>query len=77
MIRRLIYVTIAFNWDEMVTTQLISIMYMNIAFIIYQGHVKPLEARLYNRIELYNEFLVGCCTFYAFCFTDWVPSKKI
>ena len=76
VLRRLFYVTIAFNLEENVTFQLMLIMYMNIFFVLYQGHIKPLEARLYNRIELFNEFLVGCCTFYALCFTDWVPTKK-
>ena len=50
-------------------------LYMNLFFVIYQGSVKPLNSRFNNQVELFNEYLLGCCSFYALCFTDWVPSK--
>ena len=76
ILRRLIYVTLAFNWDEQVVFQLVPVMLMNTFFLVYQGQIKPLEGRVLNQVELMNEFLVGCCTFYALCFTDWVQSQS-
>ena len=78
IIRRLIFVTVAFNWDDPhIVLQLFAVLYMNIFFVIYQGSVKPLASRFNNRLELFNEFLVGCCSFYTMCFTDWILSKKV
>lgn len=50
---------------------------MNFIMLIYQGLVKPLDLRLFNRIELFNELLLSWISFHMFLFTDYVPETQM
>lgn len=38
---------------------------------IYVGDTKPFKVQLFNRIELFNEFMIQCCTVHVILFTDF------
>ena len=45
--------------------------------LIYLGHVKPLQTKLSNTIEIMNEFLIDIITFHLLLYTDFVPETTI
>ena len=51
-------------------------MYLNLIFGIYMGGNKPWIPRLYNRIELFNELIVGFSTFTLVYFTDFIKDVE-
>ena len=53
------------------------LLFMNIIFIFYNGSIKPLECRLDNRIDLFNEFIVDCCSIYAMTSSDWCNDNEM
>jgi hypothetical protein len=57
--------------------QIMLAMFLNMFLLIYFGSFKPLESALKNRIELFNEFMICCVTFFILNFTDWVGDKPI
>ena len=73
MIRRLIYVCLAF-YTEIIIFQILGIFYINIFMLIYTGTNRPLSTKLRNRIELFNEFCICYISIHLVIFTDWVPS---
>jgi len=72
MARRIIYVTLAFSNDIQIY-HIIFLQYLNIAMIIYQESFRPLETRIKNRIETFNEVIISLASMHLFFFTDWLP----
>jgi hypothetical protein len=77
ILRRLIYVRIAFNVVEDSAFQIIGLAFLNLFSLIYLGQFKPFKLRRLNRLELFNEFCIAICTLHLLCFTDWVRSQKM
>jgi len=57
MIRRICFIAMSIFVDY-ATFQTISILYMNLAVVIFVGRVKPFERVLRNKIEFINESLI-------------------
>ena len=56
------------------------LLFLNLAILIYTGYNHPLEGRMRNTLEYFNEIMVCYITFHMFYFTDWVgmpPDKLI
>ena len=74
-IRRIIYVSTAFliktQW-----TQLLVLIYTNLAITIYVGSFTPFKSRYYNRIEIMNELYISFATYQIILFTDFVPDSE-
>ena len=56
---------------------MLAIVYCNLFCLIYIGYIRPIDTRLKNNIENFNEFLVSCATYHMFFFTDWVFDKDV
>ena len=52
------------------------LLFLNLLQIAYIGTFKPLSRKLDNRIDLFNEFIVDCCTIYSLTSTDWINNKS-
>ena len=76
MVRRIIFVNIAFGMDFYPGPSIILICLMNLGMIIYTGHNYNLLGKFRNRIEMFNEYMICCITFHMFCFTDWVKDEN-
>lgn len=57
--------------------QVIGLVFINLFVVIYQGLNKPMVVPLHNRIEYFNESLIGVCSYLMMCFTDWVPDQDM
>jgi hypothetical protein len=77
ILRRFLFLAIAFFSDALPAIQVMSIMFLNLAIIIYQGLVMPLSTSLDNKIELTNEFLVSICSMHLMFFTDAISDLKL
>ena len=75
IVRRNIFVSVAFNMINLPCQQIQMIMFMNIAVYIYDGDAMPMNSKLKNYIELFNEFTITIVTMHLLCYTDWVVSK--
>ena len=40
--------------------------------MIYQGQVSPFKARIDNRLESFNQYMVTVLTLFILFFTDWI-----
>ena len=76
MIRRLLFVGIAFILDHQ-ALQIISLIFLNTAIIIYQENNRPLKVRHHNSIEIFNEVTIHLVTMHLVFFTDWVPDMDM
>ena len=71
MCRRLLFITIAFGIDHQ-AIQIMLLIYLNTAIIIYQQGQKPLKARLNNQLEIFNELTIHISTIHMIFFTEWI-----
>ena len=71
MVRRIFYILNSF-YVETVVFQVMNLIFMNLFMIIYTGLVCPLETKLRNRLELFNEACIDIACLHLFVFTDWV-----
>ena len=76
VIRRQIYVAVAFLLISQPGWQIMGMLWLNQAWTLYLGQIQPHEMRLSNRIDLANEFLIMIIFFHLFFFTDWVPDQE-
>jgi len=65
MLRRILFVVIIVYIDHP-AIQVICVQFLNMAIVIYQGRVSPLEDPTLNKYELTNEFLVLICSYATF-----------
>ena len=49
---------------------------MNLFMMIYTGIVEPLETKLRNHLELFNEACIDIACLHLFVFTDWVNQEE-
>ena len=61
-LRRLIFCFVAFYCKEVSFFQIQSLMYLNLANLIYVGGVQPFESRFKNKIEMFNEYTICVVT---------------
>ena len=47
------------------------------SLFMYNGQYSPLETRLANRIELFNEICIHIATTHLLFFTDWIPDPDM
>ena len=60
MVRRLLYLSIALNFINVVSSlQIVILMLTNTASLVYLGLSEAQETRTDKRLVLYNEFVVG------------------
>lgn len=77
VIRRLTYLKIAFHEPKIHPTfQLIILLFLNTASMIYFGLTGPLESLFDRRLELFNEFIIGACGLFIFGQTDMVTDTE-
>ena len=50
---------------------------INYVMLIYQGQNTPLNRRLINNIELFNEWAIMACSVLFICFTDFVDDLEM
>lgn len=77
IIRRSIFLRIAFYGEAHQAIQVIALMFLNMFIILYQGKNRPLKYQLDNKIELLNEFIVSICTMHLMFFTPVVSDLKL
>ena len=70
VLRRLIIAIICF-YVQNCTIQIIIMLYMNIAIMIYVGHNRPLNTGFKNKLDLLNECFISNATYHMLLFTDW------
>jgi hypothetical protein len=58
VVRRLVFVNLAFFVYKYPSFQIIGVIFLNTFMLIYQGLNRPLIERLKNNIELVNEFCI-------------------
>ena len=56
---------------------MLTVEYLNLITLIFQGSVYPAYSRFENRVEFYNEFSITLCSILAICFTAWVPDPEL
>jgi len=76
MIRRILFVSLAVM-GRTVIYHILGILFINLAMTIYQGQHMPLQERLKNRIELFNEICISFSSYLMLLFTDWVPDSEL
>lgn len=52
--------------------QVMFVHYLNLAMLIYQGGSKPKKYRFFNRLAMYDEFLIIVCCLHLNSFTNYV-----
>ena len=52
-------------------------LYLNMFITMYQGLNKPMSVPLHNKIEYFNEAIIGVCTILMMCYTEWVPDRQM
>ena len=76
MLRRIVFVGVAFFMYSSPSSQLQLIMFLNTAIMIYFGSFRPLDSALLNRIEMFNEQCISIVTFNMMLFTSWVDNPE-
>jgi hypothetical protein len=75
--RRIIYAVIIFSLIHLPGIQLVTLMLLNLAMLVYVGKYSPLEGRSSNMLEKSNELCVSFITFCMAFFTPWVLGYDI
>jgi hypothetical protein len=75
--RRILFCIAAFGMHEIPAQQVQFLMYINLAVFMYKVYFKPLEWRLQNYIDLFNEATICVCTMHLLFFTDWVADLEV
>lgn len=52
-------------------------MYLNLAYILYFCSVEPWQPRVYNRLELINEWFIALATIQLVMFSDFVADVEL
>ena len=72
VLRRTLYVFTAFFISDLAGIQIIMLNYLNVIGVIIIG-LMPLEQRLHNYTQFFNEAIVQIATLLFVCFTDFNP----
>lgn len=74
ILRRVAFVGMAvFIPYEHNSFQIMGMIYLNMFIVMYQGLNRPMIVPLHNKIEFFNEALIGLCTILMMCYTEWIP----
>lgn len=77
--RRILFVLVAFN-EKIASAKIFQILWIlmiNLACIIYFGGQRPLKKRVDNSIEMFNQLIVAFSTFHILLFTDFVQDASL
>ena len=78
ILRRIVFIFMCFELqEEPVIYEILIVMFLNMAMLIYQGYFQPAYNLFENRIELFNEFNVSVCSTIVLCFTEWIHSEDL
>ena len=72
IIRRAIFVAIGFKLKDRNFYQLITLNFMNLFMLVYQGNYRPMDSYKLNFIELVNEVSVCCACINMMLFSELV-----
>jgi len=74
MIRRIIYVAIAFLLKFDAALQIVVLIYLNLSSIMYSDYFHPHKHIFFNYLELFNEIMMQIIMLHLIFFTDWIES---
>lgn len=77
LIRRLLYLYVAFAFTEHTIFIALSLLYINLFVTIYQGQFFPKITKFLNYIEVFNEFSVEVTFVHMLLFTEWIPDPNV
>jgi peptidoglycan biosynthesis protein MviN/MurJ (putative lipid II flippase) len=77
IIRRLLYVGIAFAEPLDPCMKVLMLYVINLLTGVYISHWKPYSNRLLNRLVVVNEGMVGVSTVMMLLFTNWVDDPTV
>ena len=49
---------------------------LNLGIVMYQLNFMPLESKLMNRLEVFNEFMIIVASIHMLLFTNFVPDLE-
>ena len=75
--RRMIFCFAAFGMYQIPAQQVQLVMYMNLAIFMYKLNYKPLEWRMQNYVDFFNEATICICTMHMLFFTEWVADLDV
>ena len=77
ILRRIIYVAIAFEIFSDDYSQIMTMSFLNMAWMLYLGGSWPHQARKSNIIDMINEAFIIVIFLHLLMFTDWVPDQDM
>ena len=77
MMRRIIYVATGFGLKFDASLQIVVLIYLNIASLIYSIYFYPHTDNFFNYLELFNEMMTHIIMIHLLFFTDWIESKEL
>jgi len=77
MLRRQMYVAIAFLLLNKDYEHIMAMNFLNLAWIIYLGGSWPHQLRAINMLDLANEFVIIVAFLHLFIFTEWGPDLEM
>ena len=75
-LRRLLFVYSIYQLYENQLLQILILFYTNLFMSCYKGYFKPLIGRKQNQIELFNEFMISCISYFLVLYTEMVDSES-
>lgn len=76
MLRRILFVLIAFCLFNYPYLQVIFFLSMNLVCIAHTGYYMPFDYRNYNYLVILNEYFIIVIVCHLVCFTDFVPDLE-
>jgi len=77
MIRRQLYLLVAFLFTENTIFIAQSLLFINLFVGIYQGQIQPRLTRFSNRVEMFNEVCIELTFLHMLMFTSWVTDPDL
>jgi hypothetical protein len=75
--RRLLFCFNALWMGDYPSIQFLVVVYLCLSNSIFVGNVWPLTGKLYNAIELSNEYFILGISSHLMFFTEWMPTKEL
>ena len=76
-IRRLIFVSIAFNWVHFEAPQILLLMACNLFICVYHLETYAFNSKWSNHVEMFNELTIMVVTIHLLFFTQWIPDQEM
>jgi hypothetical protein len=74
--RRLLFVIIITAFEEAWVIQILLMIIHSSLIIIYLIYVKPYEAPILNKVEIFNEISICLASYHLIFFTDFTPDPQ-